>query len=171
MNDFNETSIDYKKNSSLFGLIYGLFSAVLLYLNFKLSLDNTVIMSFVSLAVAVVIVFYPIHVFKLNNNNLLSIGQALKIGLIVGLIGGLIYAFYTYLHYNSIDTEFVSKALEESDKALQESSNEFTDEQMAQAKEMASVMVSPFTFATINLFTLLFKSFIIALVVGLIKKN
>lgn len=128
-------------------------------------------MSFVSLAVAVTIVFYPIHIYKLENNNLLKLGEALKIGLIVGLVGGLVYAVYSYLHYKSIDTAFITQALEESEKAIQENPLGLSEEELKQNREVTSIMVSPFSIATVNLFTLLFKSFIIALVVGLIKKN
>lgn len=171
MNEQNASSADYKNKSSFYGLIYGIFSSILLYLSFKFDFQNTVVMSFVSLAVAVAIVFYPIHIYKLENTKLLKLGEALKIGLIVGLVGGLVYAVYSYLHYKSIDTAFITQALEESEKALQENSQGLSEEELKQASEVTSIMVSPFSIATVNLFTLLFKSFIIALVVGLIKKN
>lgn len=171
MSDQHESSGNYKNKSSFYGLIYGVFSSLLLYLSYKFGFQNATVMSFLSLAVAVAIVFYPIYLYKLENDNLLKLGEALKIGLIVGLVGGLIYAVYTYLHYKSIDTEFVTKALKESQKAIQENTQGLSEEELEQASQMTSMMVSPFTFATINLFTLLFNSFIIALVVGLIKKN
>jgi len=171
MNEQKQSSSDYKNKSSFYGLIYGIFSALLLYLSFKFEFQNTLVMSFVSLVVAVTIVFYPIHAYKIENANLLKLGEALKIGLRVGLVGGLIYAVYTYMHYKSIDTEFISQALQESQKAIEENTQGLSEEELKQASEVTSIMVSPFIIATVNLFTLLFKSFIIALVVGLIKKN
>ena len=171
MDEHSSSSIDYKNKSAFYGLIFGLFSSVFLYLSYKFQFQNTVVMSFVSLAVAFALVFYPIHLFKLENSNLLKLGEALKIGLIVGLVGGLVYAVYTYLHYKSIDTEFFANTLKESEKAIRENSQGLSEEELEQATKITAIMVSPFTVATMNLFTILFKSFIIALVVGLIKKS
>ena len=165
-----ETTADYKKQSVLYGFIFGVFSSLLLYFNYKFQLENTTTMSIVSFAIAVLLVLYPIHLFKLNNANQLKISDALKIGLIVGLIGGLLYALYTYFHYNQIDTEFVVKQLEEGKKALDTQGNLSKDD-LKRSEEMIEAFVSPFTFATFALIGALLKTFLIALVVGLIKKS
>jgi len=165
-----ETTADYKKQSILYGVIFGLFSSLLLYFNYKFQLENTTIMSLVSFAIAVLLVLYPIHLFKLNNANQLKISDALKIGLIVGLIGGLFYALYTYFHYNQIDTEFVAKQIEEGRKSLETQGN-LSKEDLKRSEEMIEALVSPFTFATLALIGALLKTFLIALVVGLIKKS
>jgi len=165
-----ENTADYKKQSVLYGVIFGLFSSLLLYFNYKFQLENTFIMSIVSFTIAVLLVLYPIHLFKLNNGNQLKISDALKIGLIVGLIGGLLYAFYTYLHYKQIDTEFVKNAIDEGTKSLDSQGN-LSKEDLKRSKEMVEAFVSPFTFATFALIGALLKTFLIALVVGLIKKS
>lgn len=165
-----ENTADYKKQAVLYGIIFGLFSSLLLYFDYKFQLEKTTIMSIVSFAIAILLVLYPIHLFKLNNDNQLRISQALKIGLIVGLIGGLIYALYTYFHYHQIDTEFVAKAIEEGNKALDQDGN-LSQADLKRSKEMVSTLVSPFTFATFALIGALLKTFLIALVVGLIKKS
>ncbi len=167
----DNTTADYKKQSVNYGLIFGLFSSVLLWLSYKYNFEDSLLMSFISIAVVVLVVFFPIHQFKIENNNLLKLGQALKIGLIVGLISGLIYGVYTYLHYQSIDTEFIPNALEESKVALEKMSNEMPKEQLEQSKAMTNKMLTPFTLSTLALFNLLFKSFVISLVIGLVKKN
>ena len=162
---------DYKKQCALHGLVLGLYSSFLLWLTYKFNFDDNILMSFISIAVAVFLVYYPIHQFKINNDNILKIGDALKIGLIIGVVSGLVYGFYTYYHYISVDTEFIPNTIEESRKALELQKNDMPEEQYEQAKGMTETMVSPFLFATFGLFTLLFKSFIIALVIGLIKKK
>jgi hypothetical protein len=166
-----ESSPDYKKQALLYGLIFGIFNALLLYFNYKFQLEDTLLLSFLSLTVAILIVFFPIHQYKLDNSNFLKLSEALKIGLIIGLIGGLIYAAYTYFHYTQLETDFVSKILEENNKAIESEKTNMTQEQINQAKELSSAFVSPFSFATINLISILMKSFIISLVLGLIKKN
>lgn len=163
--------VDFKKLSINYGIIFGLYSSILLWLSYKFSFEDNFIMSFISVVVAVLLVFFPIHQFKINNSNYLKLGQALKIGLIVGLISGILYAVYTYLHYSYVDTEFIPSRLEESKKAIKETSGELSKEQMEQAIAMTKTMLSPFTLATFALFNLLFKSFLVSLVVGLIKKN
>lgn len=163
--------VDYKKLSTNCGIIFGLYSSILLWLSYKYNLDNSLLMSFISVTVAVLLVFFPIHQYKINNNNVLKLGDALKIGLIVGLISGIIYGVYTYFHYNSLDTEFITQRLEESRKAIEQTNSELSEEQMQDALAMTKTMLSPFTLATFALFNLLFKSFIVGLIVGLIKKN
>ena len=171
MQETAKSIFDYRKQSVMYGFVFGLFSSVLLWLSYKYNLENSLTLSIISISVAVLLVFYPIHLFKLNNNNSLKLSQAMKIGLIIGLISGIIYGTYTYLHYNSIDTEFISNNLEESRKALKEQSANMSEEQLEEALSMTETMLTPFTLATFNLFNLLFKSFIISLVIGLIKKT
>ncbi|RRO17170.1 DUF4199 domain-containing protein [Flavobacteriaceae bacterium 14752] len=162
---------DYKKQSINYGIIFGLYSSVLLWLSFKFNFESNLLMSIISVSVAVLLVFVPIHQYKIANNNILKLSQALKIGLIVGLISGLIYAIYTYLHYKSVDIEFIPKQIEESKIALEQASSNMPKNQFEQSKQMIETMLAPFTLATFALFNLLFKSFIISLIVGLIKKN
>lgn len=165
------SSVDYKKQSVNFGVIFGLYSSILLWLSYKYEFDESLLMSLISITVAVIVVFLPIKQYKENNADLLKLSEALKIGLIVGLISGLIYGIYTYFHYKSIDVEFIPLMLKESHNALLESSNSMPEEQIEQSKQMIETMLSPFTLATFALFNLLFKSFIISLIIGLIKKN
>ena len=67
--------------------------------------------------------------------------------------------------------KFIAKTIEENNQAIENSSNEMTKEQLKQAKEMTNSFVSPFSFATLNLITTLLKSFVISLVIGIIKKS
>jgi len=166
-----ENTTDYKKQSILYGVVFGIFNSFLLYFNYKFQLENTVVLSLLSLTIAILIVFFPINQFKIDNANYLKLSDALKIGLIIGLIGGSVYALYTYFHYNGIELDFVTKKLEENNKAIDSQSANMTDEEIKQAKDMAKSFVSPFSFATINLISVLLKSFIISLVLGLIKKK
>lgn len=162
---------DYKNQSALHGLVLGLYSSLLLWLAYKFNFESNILMSFISTVVAVFLVYYPIHQFKINNDNFLKLGVALKIGLIIGVVSGLIYAIYTYYHYIAVDIEFIPNTIEENRKALELQKNDMPKEQYEQSKAMTETKVSPFIFATFGLFTLLFKSFIIALVIGLIKKK
>ena len=165
-----ENTADYKKPSLLYGTIFGIYSSLLLYFNFNYKFDNTTLMSLASFAIAVLLVYYPIHQYKQNNEGFLKIPDALKIGLIVGLIGGIIYAIYTYYHYTQVDTEFISQTIAEANKALDSDGN-LTKEDLNTSKELITSMVSPSTFATLALIGMLLKTFVISLVVGLIKKS
>lgn len=162
---------DYKKQAMLYGVIFGLYSSLLLYFDYKFTLERTTLMSLLSFTIAVLLIFFPVHQFKQNNSNFLKISDALKIGLIVGVIGGLMYAAYTYFHYTQLDTEFVAQATIEAKESLKNNPNNFSEEELKTSEEMVTSFVSPFSFATINLIAMLFKTFIISLVLGLIKKS
>jgi len=166
-----DNKLDFKKSASLYGFIFGLYSCLLLYFDYKFNLEKTTIMSLLSFTIAVLLIFFPVHQYKLNNSNTLRISDALKIGLIIGVIGGLMYAAYTYFHYTQLDTEFVTQALEDAKKSVEENSGNFSEEDLKNSEEMVNSFVSPFTFATINLIAILFKTFIISIVLGLIKKS
>ena len=60
-----------------------------------------------------IVIFYAINKFKKQNANLLSLGQAIKIGLVAAVISALVYGAYALLFNYVIDPDFMNKMMEE----------------------------------------------------------
>lgn len=167
-----ENQIDLKKNKLVYGTIFGLYSAVLMYLGYKLSIDASVYYRIINYLFAIAIIYYAINKFKTENEGFLNISDAVKMGLAIGLIGGIVYAIYTYFHLSFINKEFLTDVVESIKASEDTKGREMTDEEIKETKEVAiSFMGSPFFYATLNLIGSVFQAFIISLVIGLIKKK
>lgn len=167
-----EIAFNYKKESLYYGAIFGLYSSLLMYLGYKFEFETSAYYRIINYIFAIGIIFYAINRYKIINNNYLTLKNALKIGLIIGLVGGLIYGLYTYIHLKFINEDFLKEVVSVITESEDYQGREMTTEQIKETKEVAiSFMGSPFFYLTLNLIGSLFQTFIIALVVGLIKKT
>jgi hypothetical protein len=167
-----ENTFNFKNNSIIYGVLFGIYSSLLLYFGYKFEFEASPLNRVISFSLAILIIYFAINQFKLNNNNLLKISDAIKVGLGVGLIGGLIYGIYTYLHFSFIDEESLLELVDTIKSSEDYQGREMTTEQIKEQKENAiSYLSSPLFYLTLNLIGSLFQAFIIALVIGLIKKK
>ncbi len=167
-----ETKVSFQKYGINYGIIYGAYSIVVLLLSYFLDFSTeSWIFGLVNFIVTVGIAGYAVYEFRQNNALLLSVGQAVKIGLIVGVIGGLLYAVYMYVHYSMIDTAFIENMREEALRSVEEQTKGKSKEEMEMAKKGASFVASPFAFATITLFSVMIKTVLVGVVAGLVFRN
>mgnify|MGYP006303250821 CR=1 FL=1 len=82
-----------------YGFFYGLFFSLLLFLSEYFQINN-IFVSIISLIFPIVLIFRSIDLFKKFNDKKISLSQSIKIGLGIGIFGGLVYTIYTLLHYN-----------------------------------------------------------------------
>lgn len=161
-----------KKDLLNFGLLFGIYSALMMYMGYKLSFETSLFYRAISFGFAVLIFYYAIMKFKKQNEGLLKISDAIKTGLAIGLIGGVIYAIYTYIHLTYVNETFLQEVIDSIQTSSDTLGLELTDEEIAKRKEGAiDYYGSPFFYVTTNLVSCLFQAFIISLVIGLIKKN
>ncbi|NER10960.1 Protein of unknown function [Muriicola jejuensis] len=110
------------KFSLNYGLILGAVSVVfglMLYsMDAHTSQDtsNTVI----GIVLAVAIVIWALINFRKANGGLLSLGQAIKMGIGICLVSGVIYIVYLILLANVLDTDFITKIAENTKAAAEE---------------------------------------------------
>jgi hypothetical protein len=167
-----ESSSSYKTFGINYGIIFGAYSILVLLLSYVLdfSRENWGF-SLVNFIITIGIAGYAVYSFRKNNALQLSIGQAVKIGLIVGAIGGLIYAVYMYIHYTMVDTAFIETMKEDAMKAVEESSKGQPKEEVEMAKKITAITASPFIIATVTLIGVLIKTVLVGLVAGFIFRN
>jgi hypothetical protein len=121
------------KFSLNYGLILGAISVVfglMLYsMDAHTSQDtsNTVI----SIVIAVAIIVWAIVNFKKANGGVLSLGQAIKLGIGIALIAGVINIVYLIFLSSVLDTDFITK-IAENGKAAAEEAGVMTSAQIDQ---------------------------------------
>ena len=116
-------------------------------------------------------VIYGIKAYKKDNSGYLSLAEALKTGLAITLIAGVIGSIFTYLFTTIIEPDFVMNMLEASRVKMIEDNPEMTQEQMDMAMSISEKMMSPGILTAIGVIASLFFGFIISLISGLVLKN
>lgn len=125
----------------------------------------------VSFAIMAVVIFLGLKSFKAGNENLLSLSQALKIGLGISLIGGIVMVVYNQIFINFIEPDFMENMLRVGEQKMLEQNPNMTDEQLEMAKGIQQKMSSPAIAAAMGIVGSLFFGFIISLIEGLILKR
>lgn len=154
-----------------YGLIYGLLSSAILYILLKLDFDTAGLSSLLHFAVAAVCVLLAINLYKSTKANQLSIANALKIGLFIGLIGGVIYAIYVYINFTFLFPDFFTDKIATATEEIKAQNSEMPKEQMDMALKFVEIFANPIVASISGFIGALFETFIVALVIGLIKKS
>lgn len=168
-----QEDLPVKPYATNFGVIFGAYSILILVLLYAFNYETNTGISLMNFIINVAIVWYAIHLYKIDNNGLLDLTTSIKLGLAIGVIGGLLYAAYTYIHYEFIQPEYIAEiksSMEaEMEKEIQRQQMSEGDAEMT--KGLSSVFASPFVLATLGLLSIIFKTFLVGLIVGLIKRN
>jgi len=117
-----------------------------------------------------IVIFYAISQFKKQNANILSLGQAIKLGLVIAAVSAIVYIIYGFLFIYVIDPEFMELMKEVvRDKMLEapNATTEIVDQQM----KVVSIFMHPITGNAIWLALSLFFGLIWSLIGGLVMKK
>ncbi|MDD7884864.1 DUF4199 domain-containing protein [Flavivirga sp. 57AJ16] len=117
-----------------------------------------------------VVIIYAISQFKKNNLGLLSLSEALKVGLITAIISALIFAVYNIIFNYLIDPEFIGKMMEVTKDKMLENPN-MTEEAANKAIEMMEKFSNPFLGSTIWVALSAVFGLIYSLIGGLVMKR
>ncbi len=161
----------FKSIATNYGLYLGGISILVLAIMYALSLEKSWAISGASVVLTILIFFYGIKSFKSFNEGYLTLGEAIKMGLAIAAIGGVIGAIYTYIHYSFIYPEFIENIRSQSLNQMLQSNPEITDEQIEKATQMTNIFSSPFSLATFSLIGNLVFGIIASLIIGLIIKK
>lgn len=156
-----------------YGVIFGAYSILMLVLLYAFNYETNTFISIFNFIITVAIVWYAIHIYKIDNGGKLDLTTAIKIGLAIGVIGGLIYGFYTYVHYELVQPEYITemKSSMEAEMEAQIQQQQMGEEEAEMTRNMSGVFASPFVLGTIGLLSIIFKTFLVGLIVGMIKRN
>lgn len=118
-----------------------------------------------------VVIFYAISKYKTHSANTLTIGSAIKLGVIIGVISALVYIAYFLLFNYVIDPEFMGQAMQLAEENMIEQNPDMPQEQMDQTIKFMEMfsnpgMVSAFWIGMSALFGLIWS-----LIAGLVMKS
>lgn len=169
--EYQQASI--KKVALNYGVLLALLSIVLQVISYVLDahIDRPWWLSVLQLLISVGIVVMGLKVYRTENSGFLTLGQALKVGVAISLIAGIIAIIFNYIFMNYIDPDFVQKTLEFSKEQMIEQNPSMTQEQMDMAMDMSARFMSPLWMSAFALLGTLFFGFLISLIAGLIMKR
>lgn len=165
----------YQKLALTYGVLTGLFSVLLSVIVYTMGnfiekpLWSTIAITFVGFAIT----FYAIQQYREQLSGYLSLGQAMKMGIAVALIGGAIATLSNYIFMTYIEPGTVEQMLELGRRQLEESGNNLSDEQIEMSIEMSKKFMHPGIMMAMGIISSVFMGVIYSLVSGLIlqKKN
>lgn len=90
-----------------------------------------------------VYIIYTISKFKKNNNGLLSLGEALKVGVAVAVISALVSVVFSLILNYVVDPELMDRAMAAAREKMYDNPN-MTEEMIDQSMEIAKKFSNPF---------------------------
>lgn len=129
-----------------FSALYAIISILFLIFqpkNIEASSTSSVL-GFVSLVLFISIPIVAIRTYK-NQGGVISLGKAIKIGVLIGLIGGFITAVYSVIYYQFINPSAIDETLEISRQVL-EKSGKYSEEMIEKQMELTRDYFIPFLF-------------------------
>ena len=154
-----------------YGLYLALVSIVVLVIMYVANLEKNWALSIASSLASIVIFVYGIKTFKLKNGGFLSLGDAIKVGLAIAVIGGVIAAIYAYIHYAYIYPEFIEITKEQAYLQITEQNPDMSADQIDKSMEISSLFMTPMFFSLSTVIGTLIFGLIVSLIAGLIMKK
>jgi len=118
-----------------------------------------------------VIIFLGIKKFKELNSGYLTVGQALKTGVGIALIGGIISVIYSFIFMSYIEPDFMANTMAKAEQKMIEDFPNLSDDQIEMQIEMMQKFSTPAITSAFALIGSLFFGFVISLISGFIQKS
>lgn len=166
------------KNTVLKYGIYALISGFALFglpFFFGMGIDNgySELLGYTSIVLSLLFVYFGIREYRdRNNNGYMTLGKALKIGLLIALFSAIGVAIFDYIYTSQINPDFATEYVEYTVKKMEETMP--PEEVKIKAAELERQMEdygSPILMAMLMFVTVMIIGFIIALISGLILQR
>ncbi len=169
-----ENQINAKQTIINYGLLLGVASILLsvgVYASGMDLMKQPFWIKALSYIIFIAAIVMGIKKYRDLNNNFLSLGQAMKVGVGIALIGGLISAIYTYLFFSVIEPDMMNQIMVVAEEKMLEQNPDMSDDQIETALGFSKIFMSPFAMSTMAIIGSLFMGAIISLIGGLILKK
>lgn len=117
-----------------------------------------------------VVVIFGIKNYKSQNNNFLTLSEALKTGVLIGVVSGVIYLIYNLIFNYIIEPDFSAQMMEIARNQMAEAGT-LTDEQIEMSLGWVEWMTNPFLGGAIWIALSAFFGLLYSLIAGLVMKN
>lgn len=156
----------------LYGTVLALLTILISVLKYVFGnyLERNVWESIFGFVLLIVLIAYPIKVFKNENNGFLNLSQSFKIGLGVAAVAGILSIAYFFVFANYIEPDFINQVLDAQMSEAIKQNPDISRDEIEKGKEMGKGFVMPMLYGGILIMNLFF-GFIIALISGLVMKK
>ena len=155
-----------------YGLILGAISVVFMLMLYSLDMHyqgGPMVMG-VSIVITIAVIVIGMIQFKKANNGFMSFGQGLKVGVGIGLIGGIIGIIFNQVMSGLIDPQMMEKAMEYQ-RGMLLGTTKMTPEQVDAQMEMAKKFSTPSMQVVFGLVYSVVASFLFSLIHALLLKK
>ncbi len=137
-------SASVKKIALPYGFMLALGTIVISVLVYVMGMtyDQPWWQSLLNFLIMAAVITYGLKAFKSDNEGFLSLAEALKTGLAISLIAGLIGSVFTYIFIEFIEPDFVVNMLEATREKMVDQNPDMTEEQMEMALGVTEKMMS-----------------------------
>jgi|AntAceMinimDraft_11_1070367.scaffolds.fasta_scaffold18129_3 DNA-binding transcriptional regulator of glucitol operon len=155
-----------------YGLILGVAGVIFAFMLYSMDMhyQGGAAVMLISIGLSLAALIIAMIQFKKANNGFMSFGQALKIGVGVCLIGGIIGVLFNQVLTNFIDPEMMNKAMEYQRSQLMETTA-MTPDQIDLQMEMGQKFTAPAIQILIGLVYSIISGFILSLIPALVLKK
>lgn len=156
-----------------YGVLLGILSVllgVIIYITGNVGEQNWTATA-VGFLIIVASIVLGLKAFKAANNGFLNLSDALKIGIGIALIGGVLSVIWTLILMNFIEPDMIEQIMEVQREQLTERMPDMSEEQLEQSLAMVKKFSSPLIISAFALIGNLFFGFIISLIAGLIMQK
>jgi hypothetical protein len=155
------------KYGIIIGLVFIIYGMIIEFLGLDIEIAQKFnYLSYVFLVIGLVLAH---KAFKEGGDGFMSIGQGLKIGMLISLVAGLLSAIFTYAYIKFIDDSMLTKIKDLQIEKMEEQGMD--DAQIEQAMEIAGKFMSAEMIPVWAILGMLFIGFILSLIVSLFTKK
>jgi energy-converting hydrogenase Eha subunit A len=173
-----DNTISPTKSAIQFGVLFGCLMIIEFMISYILDIDPSTNKEFGIIVNILNFLVFPIlfisiganHFKNKLNSGLISFGQTLKIGVIICLIAGLLYAIFSAV-FNMIFPEFVEEILRKTRSAMIDQNPNMTNEQIEMAVSWTKKFMSPALSIPVTIIMYAFIGLIYSLIIGAIIKK
>lgn len=160
------------KYALTYGLLLGGISIIFALMLYSVDMhyQGGLTVFFVSIALMIAAIIIGMIQYKKANNGFMSLGEAMKIGVGIALVGGIIGIIFNQLMATVIDPDMMTKAVEFQRASLEETTK-LTSDQIDAQMEMGAKFSTPAMQITFGLVYSIVMGLILSLISGLILKR
>ncbi|WP_423818328.1 DUF4199 domain-containing protein [Salinimicrobium sp. TIG7-5_MAKvit] len=125
----------------------------------------------ITLALLIAFMVYGIRAFKTENGGFLSLGEAIKVAVGIGLIAAIIGGIWSIVLSTVIEPDYMSQMMEMQREQIVEQYPDMGEAQVDNALEMGAAFQSPWIIFASGLVLYMLGGLIIGLIAGLIMKE
>ncbi|WP_299390415.1 DUF4199 domain-containing protein [uncultured Gelidibacter sp.] len=154
-----------------YGLYLALVSVIVLVIMYVANLEKSWMLSIASSLASIVVFVYGIKTYKHQNAGFLTISDAMKVGLAIAVIGGILAGIYAYLHYAYIYPEFIDIARDQAYLEISTQNPNMSEEQISKTMEISNIFMTPMFFSLTTVIGSLLFGLVVSVIAGLIMKK